>query len=114
MVNAAGCYAHRVAEMVGLSVPMANALHTYLITTPVPEFAALDHELPVVRDDYLSGYVRQEQESGLIGIYEKANPNAVWLAGTPWAAEHELFEPDYERIGKKLCEGISVYFSSQG
>ncbi|MDE0237848.1 MAG: FAD-dependent oxidoreductase, partial [bacterium] len=42
VVNAAGCYAHRVAGMVGLSVPMANALHTYLITDAVPEFANLE------------------------------------------------------------------------
>ncbi|MDH4277977.1 MAG: FAD-dependent oxidoreductase [Acidimicrobiia bacterium] len=104
VVNAAGCYAHRVAEMVGLSVPMANALHTYLITTPVPEFAALDHELPVVRDDYLSGYVRQEQESGLIGIYEQVNAEAAWFGpdhpdGPDWSLENPLFPADYERIG---------------
>lgn len=53
VVNAAGCYAHRVARMVGLDVPIANVLHTYLLTEPVPEFADLDRELPVVRDDYV-------------------------------------------------------------
>ena len=73
VVNAAGCYAHRVARMVGLDVPMANVLHTYLVTEPVPQFAGLDRELPVVRDDYVSGYLRQEQQSGLIGIYEQTN-----------------------------------------
>ena len=104
VVNAAGCYAHRVAAMVGLSVPMANALHTYLITTPVPEFAALGVELPVVRDDYLSGYVRQEQESGLIGIYEQIDAEAAWHGpdhpdGPDWALENPLFPADYDRIG---------------
>ncbi len=99
VVNAAGCYAHQVAAMVGLSVPMANALHTYLITTPVPEFAALDQELPVVRDDYLSGYVRQEQESGLIGIYEQTNAEAAWPEGPDWSLENPLFPADYDRIG---------------
>ena len=64
VVNAAGCYAHQVAQMVGLSVPMANALHSYSITDIVAEFSDLDHELPVMRDDYISGYVRQEQQSG--------------------------------------------------
>ena len=49
VVNAAGCYAHRVARMVGLDVPIANVLHTYLLTEPVPQFADLDRELPVVR-----------------------------------------------------------------
>jgi dimethylglycine dehydrogenase len=40
-----------------------------------------------------------EQKSGLIGIYEKAN--AATRSGTtdcPWAAENELFDPDYDRI----------------
>ena len=36
-------------------------------------------ELPVIRDDKkVSGYIRMEQQRGLIGIYEKENPNSVW------------------------------------
>ncbi len=99
VVNAAGCYAHQVAQMVGLNVPMANALHTYLVTEAVPEFAALETELPVVRDDYLSGYVRQEQDSGLIGIYEQSNAEAAWPDGPDWSLETPLFPEDYDRIG---------------
>ena len=99
VVNAAGTYARQVGEWVGLDLPITNMTHHYIVTDTVPEFAALDRELPVVRDDRLvSGYVRMEQRSGLIGIYEKANPNTVWDDGTPWEAEHELFEPDYDRI----------------
>ena len=90
VVNAAGCYAHQVAQMVGLAVPMANMLHTYLLTDAVPEFAQLDDELPVVRDDYLSGYVRQEQRSGLIGIYEQRNAEAAWPAGPSWSLTSPL------------------------
>ena len=78
VVNAAGCYAHRVSQFLGLSVPMANVLHTYLVTDTVDEFADLDAELPVVRDDYVSGYIRQEQQSGLIGVYEQTGAQAVW------------------------------------
>ncbi len=99
VVNAAGCYAHQVAAMVGLSVPMANALHSYLVTDTVPEFADLTEELPVVRDDYLSGYVRQEQQSGLIGIYEQSNAEAAWHDGPSWDLENPLFPADYDRIG---------------
>jgi dimethylglycine dehydrogenase len=98
VVNAAGCYAHQVAAMVGLSVPMANALHSYLVTEPVPEFADLDHELPVVRDDYLSGYVRQEQQSGLIGIYEQRDVETAWPDGPGWSLESPLFPADFDRI----------------
>ena len=99
MVNAGGTYARQVGEWVGLDIPATSMTHHYLITEPVPQFLELERELPVVRDDRLvSGYIRMEQKSGLIGIYEKANPNTVWLDGCPWEAEHELFDPDYDRI----------------
>lgn len=99
VVNAGGTYARQVGEWVGLDLPIANLLHHYLITDTVPEFLDLETELPVVRDDrQVSGYIRMEQKSGLIGIYEKANPATVWDDGTPWESENELFEADYERI----------------
>ncbi len=99
VVNAGGTYARQVGEWLGLDLPIANMLHHYLITDTVPEFAELDKELPVIRDDQqVSGYIRMEQKSGLIGIYEKANAVSVWDDGTPWDSENELFEPDYDRI----------------
>ena len=52
-----------------------------------------------MRDDYLSGYVRQEQDSGLIGIYEQANAEAAWPDGPAWELENPLFPEDYDRIG---------------
>ena len=106
VVNAAGCYAHRVAGMVGLSVPMANVLHTYLVTDTVPEFADLEHELPVVRDDYVSGYLRQEQISGLIGIYEQRDAETAWPDGPDWSLENPLFPADYDRIGQWLARAF--------
>jgi len=99
VVNAGGTYARQIGAWVGLDLPIANMLHHYLLTDTVPEFLALDRELPVVRDDkQVSGYIRMEQKSGLIGIYEKANAASVWDNGTPWESENELFAPDYERI----------------
>jgi len=99
VVNAGGTYARQVGEWLGLDLPIANMLHHYLITDTVPEFVELDRELPVVRDDQqVSGYIRMEQKSGLIGIYEKANAASVWDEGTPWESENELFEADYDRI----------------
>ena len=103
VVNAAGCYARQVAQWAGLDIPVANLLHHYLVTDPVNEFATLERELPVVRDDsQVSGYIRMEQQSGLVGIYEKQNAATVWDDGAPWDAESELFEPDIERISPWL------------
>lgn len=99
VVNAGGTYARQVALWSGYDLPTTSMTHHYFITDTVPEFQNLDKELPVVRDDRLvSGYVRMEQKKGLIGIYEKANPNTVWEDHCPWEAENELFEPDYDRI----------------
>jgi dimethylglycine dehydrogenase len=99
VVNAGGTYARQVGEWLGLDLPIANMLHHYLITDTVPEFAELEKELPVIRDDQqVSGYIRMEQKSGLIGIYEKANAASIWDDGTPWDSENELFEADYDRI----------------
>ena len=99
VVNAGGTYARQMGEWSGLQLPMTSMTHHYLVTDTVPEFKDLDAELPVIRDDMMvSGYIRMEQKSGLIGIYEKANPNTVWEDHCPWEAENELFEADYDRI----------------
>lgn len=99
VVNSGGTYARQIGEWVGLDLPIANLLHHYLITDTVPEFKNLEKELPVVRDDKLvSGYIRMEQKSGLIGIYEKENAATAWDEGTPWEEENALFAPDYDRI----------------
>ena len=99
VVNAGGTYARQIGQWVGLDLPIANLLHHYLITDTVPAFADLDTELPVVRDDRrVSGYIRMEQKSALIGIYEKAGATTAWDDGTPWESENELFEADYDRI----------------
>ena len=98
VVNAGGTYARQMGEWNGLQLPMTSMTHHYFVTDTVPEFAAYD-DLPVIRDDKLvSGYIRMEQKSGLIGIYEKENPNTVWEDHCPWEAENELFEPDYDRV----------------
>ena len=99
VVNAGGTYARQMGEWSGLQLPMTSMTHHYFVTDTVPEFESLDKELPVVRDDRkVSGYIRMEQKSGLIGIYEKTNPNSVWEDHCPWQAENELFEPQYDRI----------------
>jgi len=107
VVNAGGTYARQMGEWSGLQLPMTSMTHHYFVTEPVPEFANLDRELPVIRDDKkVSGYIRMEQKRGLIGIYEKENPNTVWEDHCPWEAENELFDPDYERVMPWLEESL--------
>ncbi|GAB5435483.1 FAD-dependent oxidoreductase [Falsiruegeria mediterranea] len=108
VVNAGGSYARQMGEWSGLQLPMTSMTHHYFVTDPVPEFEGLDKELPVIRDDKkVSGYIRMEQKRGLIGIYEKANPNAVWLDECPWDYENWLFDADYDRVMPWLEESLN-------
>jgi dimethylglycine dehydrogenase len=103
VVNAGGTFARQIGQWVGLDLPIVAAAHQYLLTEPVAELAALSHELPLIRDAHeISAYFRQEQQSFLIGVYEKSDPHLVWLEGTPWESENELFEPDIDAIAPSL------------
>ena len=103
VVIAAGSYANQVGAWFGLKIPSVSCLHHYLVTDTVPEFEGRP-ELPVMRDNAFGGYIRQEQKSGLIGIYEGHVCPTVWTMpeGAPWKAENELFEADYDSIGDFL------------
>ena len=108
VVNAGGTYARQMGEWSGLQLPMTSMTHHYFVTEPVPEFEQLSEELPVIRDDrHVSGYIRMEQKRGLIGIYEKSNPNTVWEEHCPWEAENELFDADYDRVMPWLEESLN-------
>jgi dimethylglycine dehydrogenase len=99
VVNAGGTYARQMGEWSNLQLPMTSMTHHYFVTEDVPQFKALEKELPVIRDDKLvSGYIRMEQNKGLIGIYEKDNVNSVWHDECPWDYENWLFEADYDRV----------------
>ncbi len=108
VVNAGGTYARQMGEWSGLQLPMTSMTHHYFVTEPVPEFEALDRELPVIRDDKkVSGYIRMEQKRGLIGIYEKENSNSVWHDECPWDYEKWLFDADYDRVMPWLEESLN-------
>ncbi len=108
VVNAGGTYARQMGEWSGLQLPMTSMTHHYFVTDEVPEFRDLETELPVIRDDRkVSGYIRMEQKKGLIGIYEKENPNSVWHDHCPWEYENWLFEADYDRVMPYLEESLN-------
>ncbi len=108
VVNAAGCYARQVAHMAGIDIPVTNMEHHYLVTDPIPAFAERDEEIPVIRCPYMSGYMRQEQQSGLIGVYENVALAEAWAPkGMPeWESTSELFQDDLDRISKWLERAI--------
>jgi len=109
VVNAAGCYAREVGEMVGLHLPIINMEHQYVVTETIKEFQERRDELPVMRDPYVRGYYRQEQKGGLIGIYETHGAREAWSGrgGTAqWISDNELFGGDLERIENWLTRAM--------
>ena len=108
VVNAAGCYARQVAQMAGIDIPVTNMEHHYIVTDPIPAFMEREEEIPVMRCPHVSGYFRQEQKSGLIGVYESTGLAEAWAPkGTPeWESTSELFIDDLDRISKWLERAI--------
>ncbi|MFO1169883.1 MAG: FAD-dependent oxidoreductase [Hyphomicrobiaceae bacterium] len=105
VVNSAGCYAREVGKMVGLDLPIVNMQHQYVVTESIPEFRERTEEIPVMRDPWTSGYYRQEQKAGLIGVYEPEGAKVAWddRGGTPeWSSSDELFPGDLDRIAPWL------------
>lgn len=98
VVNAGGYHARQIGHFSGLDLPVTTMHHHYIVTDDLPEFAGMDHEIPVTRDDYYCGYVRREQQGVLIGIYDKQAPRAAWLDGCPWESQHELFDANWDAI----------------
>ena len=108
VINAGGCYSNRIAAWSGLYLPITNMKHQYIVTDTCPEFLETDVEMPVIRDPRHSAYYRQEQKSGLIGIYETRGSREAWAGsgGVPeWSSSHELFEAEYDPIMPWL-EGV--------
>ena len=71
------------------------------MTETIPEVAALEKELPVVRDPRSSCYYRQEQSGLIIGPYEM-NAKAWGLDGIDWSFDNALLPPEMERLESHL------------
>tara|TARA_B100000131_G_scaffold96498_2_gene93573 strand:+ start:2357 stop:4768 length:2412 start_codon:yes stop_codon:yes gene_type:complete len=96
VVNAAGCYAPQLGEMVGYDVPIVSVIHQYLVTEAIPEVAALDFELPVIRDPRASCYYRREIDGLIIGPYERAGAQTYGVDGIDWDLHFYLTPPDHD------------------
>ncbi|MCY4038495.1 MAG: FAD-dependent oxidoreductase [Hyphomicrobiales bacterium] len=104
IVNCAGFWADEIANMVGARLPITNMEHQYLVTDTLPEIAALDFELPIIRDCDSQCYLRQEGRGLLLGPWEK-DCRTAWANNdgrAPWSFEQELFEDDWGRLENEL------------
>jgi 4-methylaminobutanoate oxidase (formaldehyde-forming) len=93
-VNAAGEWAPRVCEMVGVFLPTVPLMHQYLTTKSIP-----GHELPpttpVIRDPDHLFYCREDTGAFLIGAFE-TNPKEWSADGVPWEFNQQLLSPEWD------------------
>ncbi len=96
-VNAAGYRVHQVGEFYGLESAVSSMEHQFFVTEEIPEIAALDRRVPLIRDPGDDFYSRQEHNGLLVGIYEQGCKT--------WGREHipedfagKLEPPDLDRL----------------
>ena len=88
-----GFWGREVGLMAGMDLPLVAIHHQYVVTSTIPEVAALKHEIPVIRDLEGSYYCRQERQGLLFGPYE--HPDKMKL-------QEEWYIVDFVIIIKKL------------
>ena len=102
VVNAAGIWAPRVAEMAGLFIPSVAVDHQHVAMAPVAG-AEVPRDAPCWRDPDNLVYGKGESGGMLIGGYEP-DPPARWLDGVPWEHGSSPVPSDMDRFAP-LLEG---------
>ena len=105
VVNAAGLWARRVGNMVGVDHPLVPMPHHYLVTAEVPEVAAIDGDMPAVTDLEGFTYLQKEGTGVLLGVYEQ-NPRHWKVEGADWDFGRTLFPEELDRIMPELSIGF--------
>jgi dimethylglycine dehydrogenase len=99
VIAATGSFARQTAAMIGLDVPVVPVVHQYLVTEEIPEiverFKVGLPEMPVLRDDTIQGYIREERQGLMFGPYDQ-DPPLFAVDGMPPDYEGELLPPDYD------------------
>ena len=96
VVNAAGIWAPRVAEMAGAFVPSTPVDHQHVALKAVAG-SELPSDTPCFRDPDNLVYGIAEHGGVLFGGYE-GDPHARWIDGAPWDHASRSLPPDQERF----------------
>ena len=108
VVNAAGLWARKVGNMVGINLPVTPMQHHYLVTDDIPELAALDHEIISVTDLEGFTYMQPSGKGVLLGVYER-DPRHWKTEGADWDYGMTLLPPDIDRISPELEIGFERF-----
>jgi len=97
VVLANSFWTKELAAPLGLNIPVFAVKHHAVITDKLTELAALDFEVPTIRDSYGQYNMRQEG-MGLLGAVYEPDPQFWALDGVPPNFNQELFAPEMDRL----------------
>lgn len=106
VINAAGFYGAKIAEMAGLKTPVITLEHQYLVTEPLAALEEHPDLFPLVRDPDIRFYLRRERNAFLLGSYAHAGRPAWPEDGPPDDFAHQLFPDSVEDILEVLEDTI--------
>ena len=95
VVLAAGIWSALIGSTVGISLPLIPMQHQYAVTEPLPELAG--HSLPNLRDPDNLVYLRQTDDTLVLGGYER-NPRTFSAESIPGGANPTVLTFDQPRF----------------
>jgi dimethylglycine dehydrogenase len=103
VICATGNYARQTGAMLGLDIPAIPIIHQYWITDAVPEIIERKRnglpEMPILRDENVEGYVRQEGDGLMFGPYERTEKLKLFAEdGVPEWFGADLLEEDFDAV----------------
>jgi dimethylglycine dehydrogenase len=103
VICATGNYARQTGAMLGLEVPAIPIVHQYWITDAIPELVERKQqgfpEMPILRDEDVEGYVRQEGDGLMFGPYERTENLKLFAEdGVPDWFGADLLAEDFDAV----------------
>lgn len=113
IVLATGNYARQTGQMLGLDLPCIPLIVQYWITEAVPEIRARKAaglpEMPIVRDEAFTGFMREEGDSLMFGAYERPEDVELFAVnGVPKEFDGELFPAFFEGHAWNWEQGMRI------
>lgn len=103
VICATGNYARQTGAMLGLDIPAIPIIHQYWITDAIPDLVERKQkglpEMPILRDEDVEGYVRQEGDGLMFGPYERTEKLKLFAEdGVPDWFGADLLEEDFDAV----------------
>ncbi len=105
VICATGNYARQTGAMLGLDIPAIPIVHQYWITEPIPEVIERKRsgrpEMPILRDEAIAGYLREEGDGLMFGPYERTeNLKLFAVDGVPEWFGADLLDADFDAVAE--------------